>query len=253
MRSPGWRAASPGLGVASAALGMYSAYEFGYSGRALPGVDAVASGALERRCTWADAAAHRQSLLNVSRWFTLEYFAQGIRSYWIDGADDGVQTKRAKAAVRKVHAMRTLGLALLALLAPAAIFAVAATEVAAAPFSNIGVIKVPAIGNDVAYRRGRGAAYRGRGVYRGRAVVAGGRRVHGGRAVYARRGGVYVGGAYYAPGYDEGRYYSGGAVYGRRGVYVRRGAVYGRGAVVAGRRGVAGRRYAVRGRGIRRR
>jgi hypothetical protein len=37
---------------------------------------------------------------------------------------------------------------------------VAATEVVAAPFSNIGVIKVPAIGNDVAYQRGRGAAYR---------------------------------------------------------------------------------------------
>ena len=54
MRSPGWRAASAGLGVASAALGMHSAYEFGYSGRALAGVDAVASGALERRCTWAD-------------------------------------------------------------------------------------------------------------------------------------------------------------------------------------------------------
>ena len=149
---------------------------------------------------------------------------------------------------------------LLALLASTAVFAMAATEVAAAPPFGMGLTEGNTIVKDAAYRRGRGAvAYRGpAGAYRGRAVVAGGRRVYGGRAVYARRGGVYVGGTgYYAgsncePGYCPGGYY-GGALYRRGGVVVRRGAYYGRRGFVAGRGAVAGRRFAARGRGIRRR
>ena len=144
--------------------------------------------------------------------------------------------------LRKVYDMRSL---ILPLLATAAIFAAATTEVSAAALSlDAGVMKGSTINTDVAYRRGRagGVAFRGRGgVYGGRAVVAGRRGVYGGRAVYARRGGVYVGGT----GYSEDGY-TGGAVYGRRGVYAGRGVVYRRGAVVAGRRGgvVGGRRYA---------
>jgi len=153
--------------------------------------------------------------------------------------------------LRKVYDMRSL---ILPLLATAAIFAAATTEVSAAALSlDAGVMKGSTINTDVAYRRGRagGVAVRGRGgAYGGRAVVAGRRGVYGGRAVYARRGGVYVGGS----GYDDG-YYSGGAVYGRRAAYVGRGGVYRRGAFVAGRRGgfVGGGRYAGRVGGMRRR
>ncbi len=95
--------------------------------------------------------------------------------------------------------MRSLALAFLALIAPAALFPVATAAAAAPSPSQIGVARGPTEATSVMYRRGGAGAFRGGRYHGGAAAFRGGRYFHGG-AAGVRGGGVYGGGGVAAQG-----------------------------------------------------